>query len=97
MANRKAVKKEKNFKEMFEELREINSWFEDEDIDLDEGLKKLKQGKDLIDKCKEKLADVENEFEELTKEIEEEPTDDEGGNDEPPVEVIKVKKKELPF
>lgn len=95
-------KKEKDFKEMFEELREINSWFEEEDIDLDKGLEKLKEGKKLIDECKKKLEEVENEFETLTNEIVDESEVDEdvesSEEEETPTEPIpKHPQKELPF
>ena len=43
-------------------LEEINSWFQNEDFNLDEGLQKLKLGKDLIKKCRGRLQQVENEF-----------------------------------
>ena len=51
-----------DFTESINRLEEINSWFQSEEIDLDEGLKKLKEGKDLIKKCRQRLAEVENEF-----------------------------------
>ena len=51
-----------DFKTALAELEEINRWFQEEDIDLDEGLKKLKRGKELIKKCKERIKDVENEY-----------------------------------
>lgn len=54
-----------NFKQAIKELEEINTWFQQENIDLDEGLVKLKRGKELIKICKEKLKEVENEFVEI--------------------------------
>jgi exodeoxyribonuclease VII small subunit len=51
-----------DFTESVNRLEEINSWFQSEEIDLDEGLKKLREGKDLIKKCRGRLAEVENEF-----------------------------------
>lgn len=44
------------------ELEEINRWFQDEEIDLDLGLEKLKRGKELISACRGRLKNVENEF-----------------------------------
>ena len=35
-----------DFTESVNRLEEINFWFQNEKIDLDEGLKKLKEGKD---------------------------------------------------
>jgi len=54
-----------NFSESMKQINEINDWFQGEDLDLEEALTKLKQGKELITKCKERLSDIENEFKEL--------------------------------
>ena len=51
-----------DFTASIKELEEINSWFQNEDFNLDEGLQKLKLGKDLIKKCRGRLQQVENEF-----------------------------------
>lgn len=45
-----------------QELEEINRWFQEEDIDLEEGLERLKKGKELIQQCRQRLQNVENEF-----------------------------------
>ena len=62
-----------DFKKSIEELEEINRWFQEEEIDLDEGLKRLKKGKDLIKKCRERLKNVENEFIKIKEEFNETP------------------------
>jgi exodeoxyribonuclease VII small subunit len=67
-----------DFTESVNKLEEINSWFQNEDIDLDEGLHKLKVGKELIKKCRVRLQDVENEFIKIKKEFREEVDDGEG-------------------
>ena len=67
-----------DFTESVNKLEEINSWFQNEDIDLDEGLHKLKVGKELIKKCRVRLQDVENEFIKIKKEFGEEVQDGEG-------------------
>ena len=54
-----------NFSESMKQINEINDWFQGEDLDLEEALSKLKQGKELITKCKKRLGDIENEFKEL--------------------------------
>lgn len=54
-----------NFTKAMKELEEINQWFQREDIDLEEGLLKLRQGKELIEKCQARLDQVENEFQEI--------------------------------
>jgi exodeoxyribonuclease VII small subunit len=59
-----------NFNQALLELEEINRWFQQEDIDLEEGLKKLKSGKELIAKCRSRLKEVENEFVEIQDDME---------------------------
>ena len=61
-----------DFTESVNKLEEINTWFQNEDIDLDEGLYKLKAGKELIKKCRTRLKEVENEFIKIKKEFVEE-------------------------
>ena len=61
-----------DFKKSIEELEQINRWFQDEEVDLDEGLKKLRRGKDLIKKCRDRLKNVENEFIKIKEEFKEE-------------------------
>lgn len=56
-----------NFSEAFQEIEEINEWFQGEDIDLDEALQKYERGMELIKKCKERLKQAENKFEEIKK------------------------------
>jgi len=56
-----------NFTKAYQEVEEINNWFQEEDIDLDEALEKFQRGMDLIRKCKERLKDAENKFEEIKK------------------------------
>jgi exodeoxyribonuclease VII small subunit len=67
-----------DFTESVNKLEEINSWFQNEDIDLDEGLYKLKAGKELIKKCRTRLKEVENEFIKIKKEFVEEAQEHEG-------------------
>lgn len=60
-----------DFKKSISELEEINRWFQEEEIDLDEGLIRLKKGKDLIQKCRDRLKSVENEFIKIKEEFNE--------------------------
>ena len=61
----------KNLNSNFKRLAEITDWFEDqEEIDVEEGLEKVKEAAALIKVSKERLRVVENEFEEIKKEIE---------------------------
>ena len=54
-----------NFSEAMKELEAINTWFQNEDIDLEEGLEKLRRGQELIKNCQQRLKKVENEFVEI--------------------------------
>ncbi len=54
--------KKLDFAQSLSRLEEINTWFQNEDINLDEGLQKLREGNKLIKQCREKLQAVENEF-----------------------------------
>jgi len=58
-----------DFAKAMTELEEINRWFQNQEIDLDEGLAKFRRGLALIKKSRQKLAEVENEFEEIKKEF----------------------------
>jgi len=58
-----------DFAKAMAELEEINRWFQNQEIDLDEGLAKFRRGLALIKKSRQKLAEVENEFEEIKKEF----------------------------
>lgn len=52
-------------------LRAIVEWFEgQEEVDIEEGLRKVKEGSSLIKDLRTKLKKVENEFEEIRKELE---------------------------
>jgi exodeoxyribonuclease VII small subunit len=53
-------------------LEEINAWFQNEDFNLDEGLQKLREGKDLIKQCRSRLKAVENEFTQIKQDFAEE-------------------------
>lgn len=65
-------KKEKNsIGESIKKLEKISDWFDgQENIDLEEGLKKVKEGATLIKETKEKLRNIKNEFEEIQRGIE---------------------------
>ena len=55
-------------KEKLNELEQIASWFEKQkDVDVEEGLKRVKDGAVLIKDLKERLREVENEFSEIKK------------------------------
>lgn len=54
-----------HFADAFKELESITEWFEREDVDVDEGLKKFERGLELAKACKEKLAEVETRVKEI--------------------------------
>lgn len=60
-------KAEKNipFGQALKELEEIVAWFEREDVDLEEGIKKFEYGVELAKKCKSRLKEVENQVVEI--------------------------------
>lgn len=56
-----------NFTKSYEEIENINEWFQQEEINLDEALQKYERGMELIKKCNERLKEAENKFEEIKK------------------------------
>lgn len=61
----------KNLKDSLKKLEEISTWFnEQKEVDVEEGLNKVKEAVGLIKTSKERLKQIENEFEEIKKEIE---------------------------
>lgn len=68
-------------------LSEIADWFdEQQEVDVEEGLEKVKEAAELIKLSKERLRQIENEFEEIKREIDqeigfEEEIEDEGGEE----------------
>lgn len=52
--------KKTNFAEAFKELEGIVQWFEESEVDLEEGLKKFERGLELAKRCRARLAEVEN-------------------------------------
>lgn len=60
----------KNLNVNLKKLAEITEWFDNqEEIDAEEGLNKVKEAVLLIKSSKERLKQIENEFEEIKKEI----------------------------
>ena len=60
----------KNLKNNLKKLEEISTWFNNqEEVDLEEGLNKVKEAVVLIKASKEQLKQIENEFEEIKREI----------------------------
>lgn len=61
-----------NLTKSLKEIENIVNWFEERDeVDVEEGIKKVKEGAKLIKDSKKRLKEIENEFEEVKKELEE--------------------------
>ncbi len=63
------AKKIKTFNESFKELEDITAWFEREDIDLEEALKKFEEGLELVKTLKGHLKKVENKVIDIKKQF----------------------------
>lgn len=64
------AEKKINLKESLGRLNEIVLWFEDQDeVDVEAGLEKVKEGSKLVKDCKTRLSQIENEFEIIQREI----------------------------
>lgn len=60
----------KNLNNNLKRLAEITKWFDNqEEIDVEEGLKKVKEAVGLIKASKGRLKNIENEFKEIKKEM----------------------------
>lgn len=59
--------------ESLKKLETIVTWFDNqEEVDVEQGLEKVKEGVELIKASKARLKEVENEFEVVKKELEKE-------------------------
>lgn len=59
-----------NLTESLKKLEEINAWFENqEEVDVEKGLEKVKEGVALVKVSRERLKKIQNEFEEVRKEL----------------------------
>ncbi|HEX4774844.1 MAG TPA: hypothetical protein VH234_04985 [Candidatus Saccharimonadales bacterium] len=62
-----------NLTESLKALESIADWFDSQEaVDVEEGLTKVKQAASLIKQSKARLAEIENEFQTIEKEIVEE-------------------------
>lgn len=63
----------KKVKESLDKLESIVEWFDkQEDIDLEEGLEKVKAGAEIVKDLKSKLKGIENKFKEIKGGLDEE-------------------------
>lgn len=59
-----------NLSENLKKLSGIVSWFENQsDLDVEKGLEYVKEGADLIKSSRERLSEIENQFQEIKKDI----------------------------
>lgn len=59
-----------NLNESLKKLAQIVSWFESQnDLDVEKGLEYVKEGASLIKSSRERLSEIENEFQEIKKGI----------------------------
>ena len=60
-----------NLTDNLNKLAEITEWFNSQkEVDVEEGLKQVKNASELIKASKERLKEIENEFEIIKKDIE---------------------------
>lgn len=64
------TKSEANLNDQLNQLQAIADWFDTQDqVDVEAGLKKVKEAVGLIRSSQERLRDLENEFTEIKKEL----------------------------
>jgi exodeoxyribonuclease VII small subunit len=62
--------KDASINELLTKLEKTVQWFQArEEVDLDEGMKRAKEGAALVKVLKEKLKKIENEFDEIKKDL----------------------------
>jgi len=62
-----------NLSESLKKVQEIIHWFDNqEEVDVEKGLEKIKEGTVLIQESRTRLKEIENEFEVVKKELEKE-------------------------
>lgn len=67
----------KNLDGKMKRLKEISEWFENqEEVDIEEGLENIKEAAILIKESRKRLKQIENEFEQIKKDIDEEVVED---------------------
>ena len=64
------TKTEINLTDTIKKLRAITSWFESqEEVDVEKGLERVKEGAELIRVSRTRLKELENEFEEVKRKL----------------------------
>ncbi len=63
--------KKENISQSLEKLEHIVRWFDEQDqVDVEEGLKRVREGAVLVKELKGRLKEVENEFKEVQRDLE---------------------------
>jgi len=71
------MNKKVNVSDNLKRLSEIAQWFDDQQfVDVEEGLTKVKEAAGLIKESKKRLSDIQNEFTEIRKQLDGDSTDD---------------------
>lgn len=89
-----------NLTNALKKLEEINDWFENrEEVDVEQGLEKVKEGVKLVEASQSRLKEVENEFEEIKKDMTKEvkSIDDSVHSDSPKDQDKKINVDDIPF
>ncbi len=58
-----------NFSKSYTDLQKIVEWFEKDEVDLEEGIKKFEDGLAIVKELKEYLGKMENKIRDLKKSI----------------------------
>lgn len=67
------TKQTKSFKHHLKEIAQILEWFDSqEELDVEQALDKIKEAATLVKSGKNRLGEIENEFKELKKELDQE-------------------------
>lgn len=88
-----------NLTDALKKLEEINDWFENqEEVDVEQGLEKVKEGVKLVKASQSRLKEVENEFEEIKKDmVKETPRDESEAISDEPEEEQPISVEDIPF
>lgn len=74
----KEKKEEVNLTKSLTELQEIVTWFEEQDnVDVEQGLDKIREAAKLIKGSKLRLSQIQNEFKEIENEMDTDESNDE--------------------
>jgi len=66
-----AEEKKINLKDSLSRLNKIVAWLEEqEEVDVEAGLEKVREGASLVKECKSRLVEIKNEFEQIQRDVE---------------------------